>query len=176
MAVQLQKGGSSRGKRARLSGGFSDINVTPLVDVMLVLLIVFMVAAPMLTVGVPVNLPKTNAARMNDQVEPVIVTIDAKGDFYLQETYVQTSDLIARLMALTSSNPEAKIYVRGDESIAYGKIMEVMGAISSAGFTKVSLLAQLPNGPQTATHQLSKDSEKRPIQQNRIPAKHKGIN
>src|SRR3989338_7120006 len=109
MAVSLQKSSSSRSsRRSRLGGGFSDINVTPLVDVMLVLLIVFMVAAPMLTVGVPVNLPKTNAAKMNDQVEPVIVTIDANGMFYLQETPLETPDLISRLMALTNSNPDAK--------------------------------------------------------------------
>ena len=134
-------------KRRRLSGGFSDINVTPLVDVMLVLLVVFMITAPMLNVGVPVDLPKTKAAKMNDQVEPLVVSVDAQGRSYLQETELAGEALIARLMAVTSSNPEAKIYVRGDKSLPYGRIMEIMGEIAAAGFHRVSLIAEMPMSP-----------------------------
>lgn len=122
----------------------SQINVTPLVDVMLVLLVVFMVTAPMLTVGIPVNLPKTNAAKMNDQTEPLVVTINAKGEIYLQETLLDEQGLINKLRLLTHQNKEAKIYVRGDESISYGRVMETMGVISKAGFQKVSLIAEMP--------------------------------
>jgi biopolymer transport protein TolR len=148
MGVSLNKSPSSRGGRRRsLGGGFSDINVTPLVDVMLVLLIVFMVTAPLLTVGVPVDLPKTKAAKMNDQVEPLVVTVDASGKSYLQEMELEGEALIARLMAVTGNNPDAKIYVRGDQKIAYGRIMEVMGNVAAAGFTKVSLLAEMPTSP-----------------------------
>lgn len=127
--------------------GFHDINVTPLVDVMLVLLIVFMVAAPMLTVGVPVDLPKTQAAKLNDSVEPIIVSIDAQGQAFLQETPLDVPTLVARLVAITGHNPEARIYVRGDHRIHYGRVLEFMGEISAAGFHKVSLLAELPNTP-----------------------------
>ncbi|HCU06730.1 MAG TPA: protein TolR [Holosporales bacterium] len=122
----------------------SQINVTPLVDVMLVLLVIFMVTAPMLTVGVAVNLPKTNASQMNDQTEPLVVTINAKGEIYLQETLLDEQSLIKKLRLLMHKNKEAKIYVRGDESISYGRIMETMGVISQAGFQKVSLIAEMP--------------------------------
>jgi biopolymer transport protein TolR len=122
----------------------SQINVTPLVDVMLVLLVIFMVTAPMLTVGVPVNLPKTTASQMNDQTEPLVVTINAKGDVYLQETLLDADGLIKKLRLLTHKNKDAKIYVRGDEAISYGRVMETMGLISKAGFQKVSLIAEMP--------------------------------
>ncbi|WP_010301195.1 protein TolR [Candidatus Odyssella thessalonicensis] len=141
---------SPRKGRRRSSAGFSEINVTPLVDVMLVLLIIFMVAAPMLTVGVPVDLPKTKAAKMNDQVEPVVVSVDASGRTFLQETAIGDEGLIARLMAITSNNPDARIYVRGDQSLAYGRVMEVMGEIAAAGFTKVSLIAEMPTATKAA--------------------------
>lgn len=124
---------------------FTEINVTPMVDVMLVLLIIFMVTAPLLTVGVPVDLPKTEAARMNDQTEPLVISIDASGNAYLQETRIeQLPLLIERLIAITGHNPDTKIYIRGDRSLSYGRIMEVMGAIAAAGFHKVSLIAERP--------------------------------
>lgn len=135
-------------KRRNTSSFNSSINITPLVDVMLVLLIIFMVTAPMLTVGVPVDLPKTQAAQMNDSVEPLVVSVDASGNTFVQEAAVPISALIDRLKAITNNNPEAKIYVRGDQKIAYGKIMEVMGAIAAAGFQKVSLIAELPASAQ----------------------------
>lgn len=146
MAVSLNRMNSrGRGGRRRpLDANISEINVTPMVDVMLVLLIVFMVTAPLMSVGVPVDLPKTKAAKMNDQVEPLVVTIDAAGKSYLQEMEVSGEALVARLMAVTNNNADAKIYVRGDQKNSYGRIMEVMGAIAAAGYTKVSLLAEIP--------------------------------
>jgi biopolymer transport protein TolR len=136
---------SKRSGRRRNTGFNSTINITPLVDVMLVLLIIFMVTAPMLTVGVPVDLPKTQAAQMNDSVDPLVVSVNAKGETYIQEALVPMKAIVDRLKAITNNNPEAKIYVRGDHKIAYGKIMEVMGAIAAAGFHKVSLIAELPS-------------------------------
>ena len=122
----------------------SEINVTPFVDVMLVLLVVFMVTAPLLTVGVPVDLPKTKAAVLSNPDEPIVISIDAKSRVYIQETEVPLENLAARLSAITGVNPETRIFVRGDRGIEYGRVMEVMGSVSEAGFKKVSLLANLP--------------------------------
>ncbi len=148
MAVSMNRSLGRSGARRRSTGqAFSDINVTPFVDVMLVLLVIFMVTAPMLTVGVPVDLPKTHAAKMNDQVEPLVVTVDANGKSYLQETELEGDALVERLIGVSGSNPDAKIYVRGDQKINYGRVMEIMGIISAAGFNKVSLIAEMPTGP-----------------------------
>ncbi len=125
----------------------AEINVTPMVDVMLVLLVIFMVTAPLLTVGVPVDLPKTKASVINEKDEPLTVSIDGKGDLYLQETTIELPVLVPRLVAITGENPEARIYVRGDKSISYGQVMEVMGAISAGGFKKVALISEMPTGP-----------------------------
>ena len=122
----------------------SEINVTPMVDVMLVLLIIFMVAAPLLTVGVPVDLPKTAAATINDQDEPLVISIDKEGKLFLQDTEIPLESLVPRLNAITNNKPDTRVYVRGDRAIDYGRIMEVMGTVSSAGFTKVALIAELP--------------------------------
>ncbi|MBX3486540.1 MAG: protein TolR [Candidatus Paracaedibacteraceae bacterium] len=159
----------SRGRR-RQGAGFSEINVTPMVDVMLVLLIIFMVAAPMMTVGVPVDLPKTKAAQMNDQIEPIVISVDATGKTYLQETSIEGVELIARLMAVTSNNPEARIYVRGDQALAYGRVMEVMGEIAAAGFTKVSLIAEMPKGTAPIQHKpAAAKAAAHPRQQANVP-------
>jgi biopolymer transport protein TolR len=146
MAVSL---GNSpiRGPQRRRAPITAEINVTPLVDVMLVLLVIFMVTAPLLTVGVPVNLPKTKASVINEKEEPLIITIDAKGIIYLQETPLEIEVLVPRLMAITQSNAEAPIFVKGDQTIHFGRVMETMGAISSAGFKKVSLLSEVPTSP-----------------------------
>lgn len=149
MAVSLGPSGR-RGPQRRKAPITAEINVTPLVDVMLVLLVIFMVTAPLLTVGVPVDLPKTNASPMNEKDDPLTITVDAKGILYLQETPLELEVLVPRLVAITGSNPEARIYVRGDKGISYGRVMEVMGAISSAGFTKVALLSELPTTPPPA--------------------------
>lgn len=143
MGVQLP-GGGYRGNSKYRYTKMAEINVTPFVDVMLVLLIVFMVTAPLLTVGVPVDLPKTRAATINDTQEPLVVSIDASGTIFLQETAITLEKLIPRLSAITGANPELRIFIRGDSSLAYGEVMTVMGQLSAAGFKKVSLLAKLP--------------------------------
>ena len=124
----------------------AEINVTPMVDVMLVLLVIFMITAPLLTVGVPVDLPKTQAAQINEAIEPLVVTINAEGKIFLQETETDFDSLVPRLQAITGSKPDTRIFVRGDKNVAYGRIMEVMGTISAAGFSKVALIAELPRG------------------------------
>ncbi|MSO77295.1 MAG: protein TolR [Alphaproteobacteria bacterium] len=120
----------------------SEINVTPFVDVMLVLLIIFMVTAPLISVGVPVDLPQTQAAQLTDRDEPLIVTVDGEGKVYLQETEVEAAALGPRLVAIAGAKPDTIIYVRADKAINYGRVMEVMGTISSSGFAKVSLVAE----------------------------------
>jgi biopolymer transport protein TolR len=144
MATSLIGQSVRGGGRRRTVGRFTDINVTPMVDVMLVLLIVFMVTAPLLTVGVPVDLPKTQAATINERDEPLVITVNAAGNIYIQETQVAPDQLVPRLEAITRNKPDLKIYVRGDRAVAYGRIMEVMGLVSAAGYSKVALLAELP--------------------------------
>ena len=120
----------------------SDINVTPFVDVMLVLLIVFMVTAPMLTVGVPVNLPDSNADSLPDDKEPLTLTINSKGEIFIQKTKVGFSELIPKLLAIAKNRTDTRIYVRGDKNIDYGRVMEVMGKLSGSGFSKVALISE----------------------------------
>ncbi|MBL4721011.1 MAG: protein TolR [Alphaproteobacteria bacterium] len=139
-------GGFSRGGRYKYTV-MSEINVTPFVDVMLVLLIVFMVTAPLMSVGVPVDLPKTKAALITQSDEPLVVSIDAENRIYIQDTLVPLEKLAPRLIAITGSNPNIRIFVRGDKSIEYGAVMMVMGRVNAAGFKKVSLLAELPTEP-----------------------------
>jgi len=120
----------------------SEINVTPFVDVMLVLLIVFMVTAPLLTVGIPVDLPKVKASALTDQKDPLEITVKLDGDIFLGESKVKVDNLIARLNAITNQNTEARIYVRGDRVVAYGRIMEIMSLVNSAGYVKVALVTE----------------------------------
>ena len=122
----------------------SEINVTPFVDVMLVLLIVFMVTAPLLTVGIPVDLPKVKASALTDQKDPIEITVKLDGSVYLGESIVEVDNIIPRLNAITDKNTEARIYVRGDRVVAYGRVMEIMSIINSAGYIKVALVAQNP--------------------------------
>ena len=122
----------------------SEINVTPFVDVMLVLLIVFMVTAPLLTVGIPVDLPKVKASALTDQKDPLEITVKIGGEIYLGESEVDVENLIPRLNAITELNKEARIYVRGDRVVAYGRIMEIMSLVNSAGYIKVALVTQNP--------------------------------
>ena len=123
----------------------SEINVTPFVDVMLVLLIVFMVTAPLLTVGIPVDLPKVKASALTDQKDPLEITVKIGGELYLGESRVEVDNLIPRLNAITELNNEARIYVRGDRVVAYGRIMEIMSLVNSAGYIKVALVTENPS-------------------------------
>jgi biopolymer transport protein TolR len=144
MAMQLgQRGGKGRYRP------LSEINVTPMVDVMLVLLIVFMVTAPLMTSGVNVDLPKTNAAPISQDATPITVSISADGKVYLADDVMDLPDLVAKLQVASQNTPDRRIFVRGDKDVPYGRIIEVMGTITQGGFTKVALLAE--GGPATAT-------------------------
>ena len=132
----------------------AEINVTPMVDVMLVLLIVFMVTAPLMTAGVQVDLPKTNARPLNQDAEPITISLNAEGKIYLQEQVIETPELVAKLQAASQNNAERRIFVRADKGLAYGRVMEVMGTINQGGFTKVALLAEQaapPTAPSAGT-------------------------
>jgi biopolymer transport protein TolR len=121
----------------------AEINVTPFVDVMLVLLIVFMVTAPLLTVGVPVDLPKTQAQALSQDREPLSVSVRRDGSIYLQNTPVSEDDLVPRLTAIAANGYDQRIFVRGDRSVDYGRVMQVMALISSAGFTHIGLVTDI---------------------------------
>ncbi len=121
----------------------SQINVTPFVDVMLVLLIVFMITAPLLTVGVSVDLPKTKASQLNSKGDPIIVSIKKNGELFLQERQIDTLQLLPRLKAISSGNKNLRIYVRGDKNVPYGLVLDTIAKIKSSGFKKVALVAKL---------------------------------
>ena len=148
MAASLNA--ANRGTRRGRYRPMAEINVTPMVDVMLVLLIIFMVAAPLMTSGVPVDLPRANAAALNQEQEPLTITVNPEGRIFLQDTEVPIEGLVTQLRAILenqpSGAPERRIFVRGDRTIAYGRVMEVMGTVSSAGFSRVALLAEQPAG------------------------------
>ncbi len=137
-----RKGHGGRRRRRRQMG---EINVTPFVDVMLVLLIVFMITAPMLTMGVAVDLPRAESSPLPGQDEPLSVSIDASGNIYIQETAIELDQLIPRLIAITEQNTETRIFVRGDRLIDYGRVMAVIGSLNRAGFSRVALLTELPD-------------------------------
>ena len=120
----------------------SEINVTPFVDVMLVLLIIFMVTAPLLTVGVQVDLPETSADTLPEETEPLTLTINAKGEILIQETKVEYEKIIAKIMAVSNNRTDTRIFVRGDKTINYGRVLEIMGMLSGSGFTKVALISE----------------------------------
>ena len=120
----------------------SEINVTPFVDVMLVLLIIFMVTAPLLTVGVQVDLPESNADSIQTNDEPLEITISKDGEIFIQETQIELNELIPKLTAITNNKLDTKIYVRGDAIIDYGRVMRVLGELSGSGFTKVALITK----------------------------------
>jgi biopolymer transport protein TolR len=144
MAAFLNGRAGPRGRYRPLA----EINVTPLVDVMLVLLIIFMVTAPLMTSGVPVDLPKTSAQPLNSDAEPLTVSVNAEGKIFLQDQEVQLEELVGKLQAIAQNNADRRIFVRGDKGITYGRIMEVMGTITQGGFTKVALLAEQTAAPQ----------------------------
>jgi len=133
-------GGGRRRRGGRKHGAISEINVTPLVDVMLVLLIIFMVAAPMMTVGVPIDLPETQAKAMNADTQPITISVNPGGEIYLQETAIAIDEVVPKLEAIATTGYNERIYVRGDTAAAYGVVMKVMARISSAGFKNIGLV------------------------------------
>ena len=139
MAIRLPPSGDPGEDRY---APLAEINVTPMVDVMLVLLVIFMVAAPLLTVGVPVNLPKTSAAQVTQPQQPIIVSINEAGDTFIGDKPAAGDDLKAQLTALAVEDPTRIVYVRGDRTIEYGRLMDLLGLVNTAGFAKVSLLAE----------------------------------
>ena len=144
MGVSVSQADRRGGRRRTRNRPISDINVTPFVDVMLVLLVVFMVTAPLLTAGVQVDLPKAQTSVITETDEPLSVTIDSVGQIFLQDTAISLDKLSARLIAVTGANPNIRIFVRGDKTIDYGRVMQVMGNINAAGFRKVALITELP--------------------------------
>jgi biopolymer transport protein TolR len=141
-------GGSHRGRgawRSRLKPQ-SDINITPMVDVMLVLLIIFMVTAPLLTAGVAVDLPKTRAKLLSQDKEPLTITIEKSGKIFLQETEIGAEELVPRLTAIAENGYDQRIFVRGDKSVDYGTVMQVMGELNAAGFRRIGLVTEPPRG------------------------------
>ena len=146
MAAEFLTRYGGGGRRRASYRPLSEINVTPFVDVMLVLLIVFMITAPLLTVGVPVDLPKTKAKSIAESEEPLVITVNAEGVVFIQDTEVEIGNLVARLKAITENKADTRIYLRGDKDINYGRVMEIMGTVNVAGFTRVALIAELPKG------------------------------
>lgn len=144
MAGQMQ--GSNRRRAsfgyAKRRPPMADINVTPFVDVMLVLLIIFMVTAPLLTVGVQVDLPKTKAQAIAGSDEPLAVSIDKDGNIFVQDTAMDLQQVVPHLEAISNNNPEVRIFVRGDATVGYGRVMEVMGVLNAAGFSRVAMITQ----------------------------------
>lgn len=133
--------GGSRRRRGRRFQPMSEINVTPFVDVMLVLLIIFMVAAPLMTVGVPIDLPESRANSLNTETEPITISINSEGQIYIQETEVAIDEVVPRLEAIAEAGYDERIFVRGDQAAQYGKIIQVMGRISAAGFNNMGLIS-----------------------------------
>jgi len=137
--------GRSRRHRQRV---MSEINVTPMVDVMLVLLIIFMVSAPLLTVGVPIDLPQSQAKTLDQDKEPLTVSVNEKGQIFLQNAEIKPDDLVAKLQAVAEARggTEARVFVRGDKKVDYGSMMQVMGRLSGAGFHRVALVTEFEQG------------------------------
>ena len=142
MALAQAGGGGRRGRRRGSKRPLADINVTPMVDVMLVLLIVFMVAAPLLTVGVPIDLPQTKAKELNTESKPITVSVTPAGDVYLGDKPIDIDRLVDAInaQALNGAATDQRIYVRGDQSANYGAVMKVMGTLSAGGFSKIGLI------------------------------------
>jgi biopolymer transport protein TolR len=139
--------GGRRGRRRARSGPMSEMNMTPFIDVMLVLLIIFMVAAPMMTVGVPVDLPETRAKAMEGQTQPITVSLDGQGRIYIQDAEFKIDDLVPKLQAIAKNGVDERILVRGDKATDYGSILKVMGRLNDAGYKKIGLVSL----PETAS-------------------------
>ncbi len=148
MAMSMATAAGGGRRRHSRRPVMAEINVTPLVDVMLVLLIIFMVSAPLLTVGVPLELPQTQAKSLEQDKEPLTVSVTVKGEVHLQNTEIPLDELVAKLKAMTETRGgmEERIFVRGDRQVDYGTVMKVMGRLSAAGFRKVALVTEMEQG------------------------------
>jgi|SRR6185437_9761887 len=148
MAANVGTPQIGRRKNGRRRAVMSEINVTPMVDVMLVLLIIFMVSAPLLTVGVPIDLPRTQASSLGQDKEPLTISVNQKGEIYLQNSEVAMDDLVPKLQAVAQARggTDARLYVRGDKGVDYGTMMRVMGRLSAAGFHRVALVTEFEQG------------------------------
>jgi biopolymer transport protein TolR len=145
-STSMGSGWVSRRSRRRRATVMAEINVTPMVDVMLVLLIIFMIAAPLLTVGVPIDLPQTQAKTMDQDKEPLTISVNDKGAVFLQNTEITVEEIIPKLKAIARNGFEERIYVRGDRKVDYGTVMKVMGRLSAAGYRRVALVTELEQG------------------------------
>jgi len=146
-SVQAGSSDGSR-RRRRASRPMSEINVTPMVDVMLVLLIIFMVTAPLLTVGVPIELPKTEARQLEGDKEPLTISVDPEERIFLQDTELKIDEIVPKLTAIAKNGYDERIFVRGDRRVNYGIVMRVMGTISAAGFRRIALISDIEQKPQ----------------------------
>ena len=152
MGAAAPSAGNARAGRRRRRGGrgiMSEINVTPFVDVMLVLLIIFMVSAPLLTVGVPIDLPQTQAKGIEQNTEPVTISVNTKGQVFLMNSEIQLNELVPKLQAIAEARgggQDERVFVRGDKTVDYGTVMKVMGRLSAAGFRRVALVTEVEQG------------------------------
>src|SRR5256885_17132026 len=148
MAMNPASAAESGRRQRRRRGVMSEINVTPMVDVMLVLLIIFMISAPLLTVGVPLDLPQTQAKSLDNDKEPLTVSVNTKGEVFLQNSAIKVDELVPKLQAITQARggSDERIYVRGDKTVDYGTVMRVMGRLSAAGFRRVALVTEVEQG------------------------------
>ena len=148
MAMNAASSSGGRGRHGRRKAVMAEINVTPMVDVMLVLLIIFMVSAPLLTVGVPLDLPQTQAKSLDQQKDPLTLSVNLKGQVFLNDTEIPMDDLVAKLKAITDARGglDERIFVRGDKKVDYGTVMKVMGRLSAAGFRRVALVTEVEQG------------------------------
>lgn len=144
MGISMGPATGNRNRR-RMRGSRAEMNLTPLIDVMVVLLIIFMISAPLMTVTVPVDLPDVGHGAMADGDDPLVISIDKTNAIYLNDAKIATSELIPRLQAITDQKPGQRIFIRGDQTLSYGTIMDVMSQLTSAGFTKVALVAETGN-------------------------------
>ncbi len=149
--LAASSGRGRRGRRSARKGRLSEINVTPFVDVMLVLLIVFMVTAPLLTVGVPVELPRTEAKQLESETEPLTITIRESGTVFVQETVTDKEDLVAQMRAISREGYDRRVFIRADATADYGLVADVMARLSSAGFTNLGLVTDTMNAPERQT-------------------------
>ena len=146
MAGLIPSAGGGRFRRRRYAP-MADINITPMVDVMLVLLVIFMITAPLLQVGVPVDLPKTSAQQVGGNDEPLVVSVNAKDEVFLGETKYEIDELGAKLKAVHEERPDQRVFIRGDKAINYGRMMQVMGVVIDAGFRQLGLLGEQAEPP-----------------------------